>query len=93
MKPRADTMKSAPIHRAQATSEGLISYVKDRAGHDLRYAIDSTRIHNELDWKPSCTFEEGLTRTVEWYLENQEWMHRITSGTYQSYYDQQYGGG
>lgn len=80
------------LGRAPGTSEGLISFVKDRAGHDLRYAIDSSRIQDELDWEPSCTFEEGLTRTVEWYLENQEWMHRITAGTYQSYYNQQYGG-
>jgi dTDP-glucose 4,6-dehydratase len=80
------------LERSPGTSEGLISFVKDRAGHDLRYAIDSSRIQDELGWKPSCTFEEGLTRTVEWYLANQEWMQRITSGSYQSYYDQQYRG-
>ena len=78
------------LERAPGTSEGLISFVKDRAGHDLRYAIDSTRIQDELDWRPSYTFEEGIARTIGWYLENQEWMDRITSGTYQSYYNQQY---
>ncbi|MEN8226684.1 MAG: dTDP-glucose 4,6-dehydratase [Bacteroidota bacterium] len=79
------------LDRAPGTSEGLITFVKDRAGHDLRYAIDSSRIEDELGWKPSLTFEQGLTRTVEWYLENQEWMRRITSGAYHSYYDEQYG--
>jgi len=79
------------LERKPGTSEGLITFVKDRAGHDLRYAIDSSRISEELDWKPSLDFEEGLTRTVEWYLQNQEWMLRITSGAYQSYYDKQYG--
>ncbi|MCK5135336.1 MAG: dTDP-glucose 4,6-dehydratase [Bacteroidales bacterium] len=79
------------LNREPGISEGLITFVKDRAGHDLRYAIDSTRIQNELGWKPLLTFEQGLTRTVDWYLENEEWMRRITSGAYQSYYDQQYG--
>jgi dTDP-glucose 4,6-dehydratase len=79
------------LEREPGTSEGLITFVKDRAGHDLRYAIDSTRIQDELDWRPSYTFEEGIARTIAWYLENQEWMDRITSGTYQSYYNQQYG--
>ena len=78
------------LNRDSGTSEGLITYVKDRAGHDLRYAIDSTRIAEELGWKPSLDFEEGLERTVSWYLENQEWMKGITSGAYQSYYDKQY---
>ncbi len=78
------------LERESGTSEGLITYVKDRAGHDLRYAIDSSRIAEELGWKPSLDFEEGLSRTVSWYLENQEWMQRITSGVYQSYYDKQY---
>jgi dTDP-glucose 4,6-dehydratase len=80
------------LGRSPGSSERLITFVRDRAGHDKRYAIDSSRIQDELGWKPSCTFEEGLTRTVEWYLENQEWMNRITSGTYKSYYDQQYSG-
>lgn len=79
------------LHREPGTSEGLITFVKDRAGHDLRYAIDSSRIQHEFGWKPTLTFEQGLTRTVDWYLENGEWMHRVTTGTYQSYYDQQYG--
>ena len=78
------------LDRAPGTSAGLISFVKDRAGHDLRYAIDNSRIQDELGWKPAFTFEEGLTRTVEWYLENQEWMNRVTSGAYQKYYEQQY---
>jgi len=79
------------LNRETGTSEGLITFVKDRAGHDLRYAIDSTRIQHELGWKPTLTFEQGLTRTVDWYLENGEWMRRITTGAYQSYYDEQYG--
>lgn len=80
------------LEREPGTSEGLINFVKDREGHDMRYAIDSSRIRDELDWKPLYTFEDGLTRTVEWYLENQDWLHRITSGAYQTYYDQQYVG-
>jgi len=79
------------LERAPGTSEKMITFVKDRAGHDLRYAIDNSRIQKELGWKPTCTFEEGLTRTVEWYLDNQDWMERVTSGAYQSYYDHQYG--
>jgi len=79
------------LDRAPGASESLITYVKDRAGHDMRYAIDSSRIENELGWKPSVTFEQGLTSTVEWYLENQEWMDRVTSGAYQTYYKSQYG--
>mgnify|MGYP001828878431 CR=1 FL=1 len=78
------------LGREPGTSEGLITFVKDRAGHDLRYAIDSSRIMDELNWKPSLTFQEGLSRTVDWYLANQEWMQRITSGAYQKYYEQQY---
>ena len=79
------------LERNPGTSEKLISFVTDRAGHDLRYAIDSARIEKELGWKPSLTFEEGLEKTVDWYLHNQEWMQRVTSGAYQSYYDRQYG--
>ena len=79
------------LERPEGTSEGLITYVKDRAGHDLRYAIDSSRITGELGWTPSVTFEEGLAETVNWYLGNQDWMERVTSGAYQSYYDRQYG--
>lgn len=79
------------LDREPGKSESLISFVKDRAGHDLRYAIDNDRIRDELGWEPSYTFETGLADTVDWYLENQEWMERVTSGEYHSYYDQQYG--
>jgi dTDP-glucose 4,6-dehydratase len=78
------------LGRAPGTSEGLIQFVKDRAGHDLRYAIDNTRIQQELGWNPAFTFEEGLNRTVDWYLKNQDWMDRVTSGAYQQYYEEQY---
>ena len=78
------------MNRAPGTSASLITYVKDRAGHDLRYAIDATKIQKELDWEPSLQFAEGLEKTVEWYLANEEWMDRITSGKYQAYYEQQY---
>jgi len=78
------------LRRAPGSSEKLITFVKDRAGHDLRYAIDSSRIEEELNWKPSLTFEQGLARTVDWYLENSEWMEHVTSGDYQSYYRSQY---
>jgi dTDP-glucose 4,6-dehydratase len=78
------------LEREPGTSAGLITFVKDRAGHDLRYAIDNSRIQEELNWKPSYTFEEGLASTVDWYLDNQEWMDRVTSGAYQTYYDKQY---
>jgi dTDP-glucose 4,6-dehydratase len=78
------------LGRAPGSSEKLITFVKDRAGHDLRYAIDSSRIQEELNWKPSLTFEQGLARTVDWYLENGEWMEHVTSGNYQSYYKSQY---
>ena len=72
------------------TSEKLITYVKDRAGHDLRYAIDATKIKNELNWVPSLQFEEGLEKTVSWYLENEEWLNSVTSGDYLKYYDSHY---
>jgi dTDP-glucose 4,6-dehydratase len=78
------------LGREAGTSEKLITFVKDRAGHDLRYAIDSSFISNELGWKPSLTFEEGLSKTVDWYLENTEWLDHVTSGAYQKYYEQQY---
>lgn len=71
-------------------SAQLITYVKDRAGHDLRYAIDSTKLQNELGWVPSLQFEEGLEKTIDWYLENEEWMDSVTSGDYQNYYQEQY---
>ena len=72
------------------TSEQLISYVKDRPGHDLRYAIDASKINKELGWKPSVTFEEGLEKTIDWYLSNEDWLKSVTSGNYQKYYDKQY---
>jgi len=78
------------LKRSAGTSENLITYVKDRAGHDLRYAIDSGKIQKELGWKPSLQFAEGLEKTVDWYLTNEEWMKNITSGDYQKYYENQY---
>ncbi|RDV13813.1 dTDP-glucose 4,6-dehydratase [Pontibacter diazotrophicus] len=78
------------LGREQGHSRKLITFVKDRAGHDLRYAIDSSKLMNELGWKPSVTFEEGLSKTVDWYLQHPEWLENVTSGNYQSYYDQQY---
>jgi len=71
-------------------SEKLITYVKDRPGHDRRYAIDASKVNKELGWKPSVTFEEGLSLTVDWYLENTEWLSHVTSGEYQQYYNDQY---
>ena len=79
------------LGRAPETSAKLITFVTDRAGHDLRYAIDSSKLQNELGWKPSLQFEEGLEKTVEWYLKNEEWLQSVTSGNYQSYYEDQYG--
>lgn len=78
------------LNRAQGESEKLIQFVTDRAGHDLRYAIDSTKITNELGWKPSLQFEEGLEKTVDWYLNNSEWLNNVTSGNYQNYYKSMY---
>lgn len=78
------------LGRAAGTSEDLISYVKDRPGHDLRYAIDAGKISNELGWKPSVTFEEGLKLTIDWYLENGKWLKSVTSGAYQEYYKKMY---
>lgn len=78
------------LGRKSGESANLITYVKDRAGHDLRYAIDSTKIQKELGWVPSLQFEEGLEKTVDWYLDNQAWMDNVTSGQYQSYYQKQY---
>ena len=80
------------LNRSEGESEQLITYVKDRAGHDLRYAIDSSKLQEELDWVPSLQFEEGLGKTVDWYLENEEWLNNVTSGSYQSYYETQYHG-
>jgi dTDP-glucose 4,6-dehydratase len=78
------------LGRIEGTSEKLITFVKDRAGHDLRYAIDSSKITAELGWSPSLTFEEGLEKTVEWYLSNQKWLERVISGDYEKYYNEQY---
>jgi len=78
------------LGRAEGTSAKLITYVKDRAGHDLRYAIDATKLNKELGWKPSLQFEEGLEKTVDWYLSNEEWLQHVTSGDYQKYYEGQY---
>ncbi|MCX2679751.1 dTDP-glucose 4,6-dehydratase [Galbibacter sp. EGI 63066] len=79
------------LKRKAGTSEKLITYIKDRPGHDLRYAIDATKINKELGWKPSVTFEEGLDKTIDWYLQNEEWLKHLTSGDYQKYYQMQYG--
>jgi dTDP-glucose 4,6-dehydratase len=78
------------LERPEGTSEKLINFVKDRAGHDLRYAIDSSKLSNELGWQPSLQFEEGLEKTVDWYLTNEKWLNDITSGDYQKYYEEQY---
>jgi len=78
------------LGRAEGKSQELITYVKDRPGHDLRYAIDASKINNELSWKPSVTFEEGLERTIDWYLNNGEWLQNVTSGVYKDYYQKQY---
>lgn len=78
------------LNREKGSSEKLITYVKDRPGHDLRYAIDASKISRELGWKPSVTFEEGLNKTIDWYLSNEDWLHNVTSGDYQSYYEKQY---
>ena len=79
------------LGRPEGESERLITYVTDRAGHDLRYAIDSTKLKNELGWEPSLQFEEGIEKTVRWYLDHQEWLDNVTSGDYQQYYEKMYG--
>ena len=78
------------LHRPVGDSRKLITYVKDRAGHDMRYAIDASKIKNELGWEPSVTFEEGLRSTVDWYLSNEKWLDDVTSGAYQRYYKEHY---
>jgi dTDP-glucose 4,6-dehydratase len=80
------------LGNAPGTSDSLITYVKDRPGHDRRYAIDASKINQELGWKPSVIFEEGLSLTIDWYLSNGDWLKSVTSGEYQGYYDKQYGG-
>ena len=84
------TIMDKKLNRAPGESEKLITYVKDRPGHDLRYAIDASKIKNELEWKPTVTFEQGLEKTVDWYLENNTWLQNIISGDYQEYYNEQY---
>jgi dTDP-glucose 4,6-dehydratase len=78
------------LGRPEGESAKLITFVKDRAGHDLRYAIDATKLKNELGWVPSLQFEEGLEKTVDWYLNNQSWLDHVTSGDYKKYYEEQY---
>lgn len=78
------------LGRKTGSSEKLITFVKDRAGHDFRYAIDASKVSNELGWKPSLQFEEGLEKTVDWYLSNDEWLKNVTSGEYQKYYEDFY---
>ncbi|WP_288811789.1 MULTISPECIES: dTDP-glucose 4,6-dehydratase [unclassified Sphingobacterium] len=82
----------AKLGREDGTAASLITFVKDRPGHDLRYAIDASKINTELGWRPSVTFEEGLSLTIDWFLSNQEWLDHVTSGDYQHYYDNQYNG-
>lgn len=84
------TIMDRKLGRPEGTSAGLITYVKDRPGHDLRYAIDASKINKELGWEPSVTFEQGLEKTVNWYLENEQWLQSVTSGDYASYYEKQY---
>ena len=81
------------LGREKGESEKLITYVTDRAGHDLRYAIDATKLKEELGWMPSLQFEEGISKTIDWYLENTEWLNNVTSGDYRAYYEKQYEGG
>lgn len=78
------------LERSNGESSSLITYVQDRAGHDIRYAIDSSKIEKELNWFPSLEFEEGLSKTIDWYLENKEWLQRVTTGEYTSYYNEMY---
>ncbi|MBO6248453.1 MAG: GDP-mannose 4,6-dehydratase, partial [Bacteroidales bacterium] len=78
------------LGRPEGSDEDLITYVTDRKGHDLRYAIDSSKLKNELGWEPSLQFEEGIEKTVRWYLENQDWLDNVTSGDYMTYYQNMY---
>ena len=80
----------AKLGRNPGQSEELITYVKDRPGHDLRYAIDASKINKELGWKPSVTFEQGLEKTIDWFLNNEQWLSNVTSGAYAKYYENQY---
>ena len=81
----------AKLRKPVGTSEQLITYVKDRAGHDLRYAIDATKLKEELGWMPSLQFEEGLSKTIDWYLQNTDWLNNVVNGHYAAYYEEQYG--
>jgi dTDP-glucose 4,6-dehydratase len=83
-------LMDAKLSRKKGESEKLITYVKDRPGHDLRYAIDANKINKELGWSPTVTFEEGLAKTIDWYFENKEWLNNVTSGDYQNYYKEFY---
>ena len=78
------------LNRKIGSSKKLISFIKDRPGHDKRYAIDASKIKNELNWKPSVTFEKGLSMTIDWYLSNKAWLKNVTSGSYKKYYNKQY---
>lgn len=84
------TVMDRKLGREHGSSEKLITYVKDRPGHDLRYAIDATKINADLGWEPSVTFEQGLERTIDWYLSNEAWLAKVTSGAYKDYYKEQY---
>jgi len=86
------TIMDEKLGREPGESTGLITFVKDRAGHDQRYAIDASKLKDELNWQPSITFEEGLRTTVDWYLENQDWVNEVTSGSYREYYEKMYSG-
>ena len=85
------SIMDSKLDRTQGESEQLITYIKDRPGHDRRYAIDATKINKELGWYPSVTFEEGLEKTIDWYLTNSEWLEHVTSGDYRKYYEEMYG--
>jgi dTDP-glucose 4,6-dehydratase len=78
------------LGRENGSSEKLIIYVNDRPGHDKRYAIDATKLNKELGWSPSVTFEQGLLKTIDWFLENKKWLENVTTGSYQDYYNKQY---
>jgi dTDP-glucose 4,6-dehydratase len=84
------TQMDEKLGRLKGESESLITYVKDRPGHDRRYAIDATKLNQELGWSPSVTFEQGLAETIDWYLNNEEWLTNVTSGAYQQYYNEMY---
>ena len=78
------------MNNPTGTAQKLITFVKDRAGHDKRYAVDATKLLNKLGWKPSYKFEEGIKKTINWYFDNEQWLHDVTSGDYKNYYEKQY---